>query len=437
MDMNCATYQAKGPIILTNANAARSTKVDKVTERLTVQPPVRDVMLAAIPSLRAFAISLSGSVNSADDLVQETVMRAMTHIGSFTPGTNMSAWLLTILRNLFRSQYRKRRREVEDPDGSYLASLKLPAEQFGRLEFKELIEALAKLPYVQREALLLVAASGFSYDEAAAICEVAVGTIKSRVSRARQLLAELLDIDSPATFALDRATAQWEAADRKEIAPPADANQYAHKQKRPRFQPGRRPPCLQVFRMSSVAAVAVVAVVAPEDAIDHGADNGNTIAGAFTIAVAIAGAAVVDRGIVVDRSAAVVTAAAGADDNTTATGVAGRSASSAGVASRSISATGGAGHRVSAAATMSGKGLSAATMTIILMAGSQRIRRHRHATQRDRGCESDQSFFVKHVILLLWFKRNLFVTAATTPDRRQGLQGKRTRSRVRPRRALP
>jgi RNA polymerase sigma-70 factor (ECF subfamily) len=207
MDVNCATHQAKGPINLANAKAARSTEVDKVTERLTVQPPVRDAMLAAIPSLRAFAISLSGSVNSADDLVQETVMRAMTHIGSFTPGTNMSAWLLTILRNLFRSQYRKRRREVEDPDGSYLASLKMPAEQFGRLEFKELIEALAKLPYVQREALLLVAASGFTYDEAAAICEVAVGTIKSRVSRARQLLAELLDIDSPATFVLDRATA--------------------------------------------------------------------------------------------------------------------------------------------------------------------------------------------------------------------------------------
>jgi len=207
MDMNCATYQVKGPIILANANAARSTEVGKVTERLTVQPPVRDAMLAAIPSLRAFAISLSGSVNNADDLVQETVMRAMTHIDSFTPGTNMSAWLLTILRNLFRSQYRKRRREVEDPDGSYLASLKMPPEQFGRLEFKELIEALAKLPYVQREALLLVAASGFSYDEAAAICEVAVGTIKSRVSRARQLLAELLDIGSPATFVLDRATA--------------------------------------------------------------------------------------------------------------------------------------------------------------------------------------------------------------------------------------
>ena len=202
-----APYVAKGAMVLADANSTRSTAGDKVTERMTVQPSVRDAMLAAIPSLRAFAISLSGSVDRADDLVQETVMRAMANINTFTPGTNMQAWLFTILRNRFRSEYRKRRREVEDPDGSYLASLKAPPEQFGRLEFKELIEALAKMPYVQREALLLVAASGFSYDEAAAICEVAVGTIKSRVSRARQLLAELLHIDSAATFGLDRATA--------------------------------------------------------------------------------------------------------------------------------------------------------------------------------------------------------------------------------------
>jgi RNA polymerase sigma-70 factor, ECF subfamily len=207
MDMNCATYHAKGPIILANTNAARPTAEEKVTERMPIQPSIRDVMLAAIPSLRAFAVSLSGSVDRADDLVQETVMRAMASIDSFTPGTNMAAWLVTILRNLFRSQYRKRRREVEDPDGSYQASLKAPPDQFGRLEFKELVEALAKLPHLQREALLLVAASGFSYDEAAAICGIAVGTVKSRVSRARQLLAELLVIGSPATFALDRATA--------------------------------------------------------------------------------------------------------------------------------------------------------------------------------------------------------------------------------------
>jgi RNA polymerase sigma-70 factor (ECF subfamily) len=202
-----APYQAKGAMVLANISTPRSTATDKAAEPMAPQPSVRDVMLAAIPNLRAFAMSLSGNVDRADDLVQETVMRAMTNINTFTPGTNMAAWLFTILRNLFRSQYRKRRREVEDPDGSHVASLKLPPEQFGRLEFKELIEALAKLPRVQREALLLVAASGFSYEEAAEICQIAVGTVKSRVSRARQQLAELLVIGSPAEFGLDRGTA--------------------------------------------------------------------------------------------------------------------------------------------------------------------------------------------------------------------------------------
>jgi hypothetical protein len=85
-----------------------------------LQPSVRDAMLAAVPSLRAFAISLSGNVDRADDLVQETLLRAMANIDSFEPGTNMSAWLFTILRNLFRSEYRKRRREVEDADGRHV-----------------------------------------------------------------------------------------------------------------------------------------------------------------------------------------------------------------------------------------------------------------------------------------------------------------------------
>src|SRR6202789_1230444 len=132
---------------------------------MKLDPAIRDQVLVTVPSLRAFAISLCGNIDRADDLVQETLLRALAHIDSFEPGTNMAAWLFTILRNLFRSQYRKRRREVEDPGGSYLASLKLPPEQFGRFEFKELITALAKLPHVQREALLLIAASGFSYDE--------------------------------------------------------------------------------------------------------------------------------------------------------------------------------------------------------------------------------------------------------------------------------
>ena len=149
------------------------------TDQKTLQPSVQDVMLAAVPGLRAFAVSLSGNVDRADDLVQGTLLRAITNIHSFQPGTNMSAWLFTILRNLFRSEFRKRRREVEDADGSYLDSLKSPPEQHSRLEFKEVFDALAKLPFVQREALILVGASGFSYDDAAAICETPVGTIKS------------------------------------------------------------------------------------------------------------------------------------------------------------------------------------------------------------------------------------------------------------------
>src|SRR5881227_4106910 len=98
---------------------------------------LRDDILASVPSLRAFAISLSGNGDRADDLVQETLLRAMANIESFQPGTNLSAWLFTILRNLFRSEYRKRRREVEDPDGSYAETLRSHPEQHGRVEFEE------------------------------------------------------------------------------------------------------------------------------------------------------------------------------------------------------------------------------------------------------------------------------------------------------------
>jgi RNA polymerase sigma-70 factor (ECF subfamily) len=173
---------------------------------MTLNPSLRDAMLAAVPSLRAFAISLSGNIDRADDLVQETLLRAIANIDSFQPGTNMSAWMFTILRNLFRSEYRKRRREVEDTDGSYAESLKSHPEQGSRLEFQEFRTALGKLPPDQREALILVGASGFSYEEAASICDCAVGTIKSRVNRARTRLADLLSIESAEDFGPDQST---------------------------------------------------------------------------------------------------------------------------------------------------------------------------------------------------------------------------------------
>ena len=167
---------------------------------------VRKAVLGAVPSLRAFAISLCGNVDRADDLVQETLLRALANIHSFQPGTNMSAWLFTILRNHFRSEYRKRRREVEDGEGRYAETLKKQPEQYGHVEFREFREALTHLPADQREALILVGASGFSYEEAANICGCAVGTIKSRVNRARTRLAELMSIEDADEFGPDEQT---------------------------------------------------------------------------------------------------------------------------------------------------------------------------------------------------------------------------------------
>lgn len=149
-------------------------------------------LLSAIPNLRAFAVSLSGNADRADDLVQETLVKAWGSLASFTEGTNLTAWLFTILRNIYYSEYRKRRRETPDPDGAIAARLVEPASQNAHMDFLDFRTAMQKLPPDQREALVLVAASGLSYEEAAAICNCAPGTMKSRVNRARNRLAELL-----------------------------------------------------------------------------------------------------------------------------------------------------------------------------------------------------------------------------------------------------
>jgi RNA polymerase sigma-70 factor (ECF subfamily) len=137
-------------------------------------------------------MSLSARSDAADDLVQETLMKAWKHHESFQMGTNMRAWLYTILRNEFYTHLRKRKREVEDVDEKYSSRASVVAEQDGHLHMTDVRNALAKLPDDQREAIVLVGASGCSYEEAAEICGVAVGTIKSRVNRARTKLAVLL-----------------------------------------------------------------------------------------------------------------------------------------------------------------------------------------------------------------------------------------------------
>lgn len=169
-------------------------------------PEFRDMLIEAIPRLRAFAISLTSKSDRADDLVQETLMKAWKYSESFTEGTNFRAWLYAILRNEFYSQIRKRSREVEDLDGAYAARVAQPAEQHGHLDMADLKTALEQLPPDQREALILVGASGFSYEEAASVCNVAVGTIKSRVNRGRARLASIMQIDQAEDLTPERVT---------------------------------------------------------------------------------------------------------------------------------------------------------------------------------------------------------------------------------------
>lgn len=163
----------------------------------------RRELLSLLPSLRAFAVSLTGRADRADDLLQDTIMRAWGKQESFVMGTNMKAWLFTILRNEFYSQMRKRGREVQDTDGFFANNLAVHPAQYGALDLQDFKQALDKLPADQREAIILIGASGFSYEEAAEICHCAIGTIKSRVSRARIRLQTLLGIEGDNDYGPD------------------------------------------------------------------------------------------------------------------------------------------------------------------------------------------------------------------------------------------
>jgi len=152
----------------------------------------RDELIEHLPAMRAFAISLTRNSAVADDMVQDTVVKAWTNIDKFEKGSNMRAWLFTILRNTYYSNRRKARREVSDVDGVFTESLAEKPAHDGHMQMADFRRALGQLKDEQREALLLVGASGFSYEEAAQMCGVAVGTIKSRTNRARAQLAEIL-----------------------------------------------------------------------------------------------------------------------------------------------------------------------------------------------------------------------------------------------------
>jgi len=159
-------------------------------------PDPKDELVALIPNLRGFAMSLARNRSVADDVMQDTILKAWTRIDQFEPGTNMKAWLFTILRNTYYTRFNKMKREVADVDGAFSANLSVKPDHDGRLQMRDFRVAFETLPDEQREALILVGAQGFSYDEAAATAGVAVGTIKSRVNRARIALTELMELDS-------------------------------------------------------------------------------------------------------------------------------------------------------------------------------------------------------------------------------------------------
>jgi RNA polymerase sigma-70 factor, ECF subfamily len=165
---------------------------------------MRNQLLACLPHLRNFALHLTRDPARSDDLLQNTVLRAWTKLDHFQPGTNLEAWLFTIMRNSFYSEYRKRRWEIEDPEGGFARHLMVQPEQESKLMLDDLQEALRRLPPGQRMALLLVVEQGKTYENAAALCGVAVGTLKSRVNRARTQLAAMLRMESRHDLGPDR-----------------------------------------------------------------------------------------------------------------------------------------------------------------------------------------------------------------------------------------
>lgn len=169
---------------------------------MSLAPTVKESLLAAIPKLRAYATSLCRSKDGAEDLVQTTLVRACAGISLFEPGSNMEAWLFTILRNHFYGQYRHRQIATRAMKHIAMSEATCP-QQLASMECRQVGAAIARLPEKMREALLLVGAGGYTYQEAAKLCNCPVGTIKSRVNHARDQLARMLSIHDPEYFGPD------------------------------------------------------------------------------------------------------------------------------------------------------------------------------------------------------------------------------------------
>jgi RNA polymerase sigma-70 factor (ECF subfamily) len=160
---------------------------------------LRDELVKWIPNLRAFALSLTQSAQHSDDLVQDTLVKALANLDKFEIGTNLRAWLFTILRNSFYNEIRHRKyHQTATLDEIDPGAVDLRATQEKYVEFQDVLRGLSRLVPEQREAIILIAAEGLSYEEAAAICKCPVGTVKSRLSRARRRLEEYANGESAA-----------------------------------------------------------------------------------------------------------------------------------------------------------------------------------------------------------------------------------------------
>jgi RNA polymerase sigma-70 factor, ECF subfamily len=164
---------------------------------------LRDQMIALLPNLRAFAGSLCRNSDYADDLVQQTLLKAWNKLASFHAGTNLKAWLFAILRNTFLSDVRRNKYAVADPTGKIQTSLSSREGQQSHMDLMDFSDAFERIPLEQREALILVVAERLSYDEVSIMCGCAIGTIKSRINRGRARLCELMGIEGARDFGPD------------------------------------------------------------------------------------------------------------------------------------------------------------------------------------------------------------------------------------------
>jgi RNA polymerase sigma-70 factor, ECF subfamily len=190
--------KAKG---VQDKKSIRAQGIDQVTR--PTKDSFRDALVAAIPHLRAFAVSLCHDVHRADDLAQETLVKGWQNREIFEAGTNLKAWLFTILRNTYFSERRRTKHVLVEANSDIVERLSQQPTQPGHLDLQDFLAALYRLKPGQREALVLVGAEGFSYEEAAQICGCPVGTIRSRVNRARRHLVELLKVSAREEYRAD------------------------------------------------------------------------------------------------------------------------------------------------------------------------------------------------------------------------------------------